>query len=222
MYEDDVTITVADEGDCHDQIYSRLLHLSGSPRPLGAIRISRAVLIWRNHFRWHPLHEQAMNMLTRRGSEEEFWLLSTEVMHYRPSQPTSQETEPSRNPFDQFKRDFSDVFTNGALSDHEVRPGERRISRVESNGKADLTFLAETISALKDRCRGIEEVLRRSSIYNLSYSHKISRLISQIQYQIEILEICEFALKELSVIQRFVRDFLEAGDRLEILLGQTL
>lgn len=77
---------------------------------------------------------------------------------------------------------------------------------------ADPNLLQKMIEYVEEGCL-IEKHLTKRSIYNLGSSLRICRLVSQIRFQIEILRMDDYNLKD-------VEDFLDASDRLEQLIMQ--
>jgi hypothetical protein len=195
-----------------DDMYRRLLQLSESPQPIGALSISRVVIyLWKKHFCQHPLYSQVMTMLIYRGNEQECWL--PEPIETQFSRINFENKQTSENAFDQSitKRESAAIFD--ASNTHVHDPEERQMLKKKLQETADLTLLQKLIGYAEEDCR-IEKHLIDSSIYSLGSSLRICRLVSQIRFQIKILRMDDY----ISNISKDIEDFIDNCNRLEQLI----
>lgn len=208
---------IIEEKKSFDDMYRWLLQLSESPQPIGTLSISGVmVYLWKEHFDSHPLYNQVMTMLTHSGNEQECWLPSKNIASYiepienKFSRMDLKDTQLSENAFDQSitKRDDAAVFNTSNTHAHHSKERQMLKERIRQN--ADPTLLSELIRYVEEDCL-IEKHLTNCSVYNLSSSLRICRLVSEIRFQIRILRKDDFILTD-------VEDFIEASDRLERLI----
>lgn len=213
------TQVIRDRNPC-DSMYKHLVHLSESPQPLGVFKISRAIYTWEEKFNDHPLYAQVIGLLFERGNEQESWC-----------EPRT--TEKPRTVTDRLELDFSKM----RLNDREARqdtpdqhtennesqsPTDTQGLDDNDNGeelqqeqKVDWNHVHERIEYAKGLC-----LVLRTSLFDLSRSLRISRLVFRLLYQSQLFETDEFKEERLDNMAREVETFIKASDELKALVEQ--
>ena len=88
-----------------------------------------------------------------------------------------------------------------------------------SEGKTDLEHLRNKIKYAEEQC-GIEESLKGSSLFNLTHSLKICRLVSWLKYQLQLFETDEAKERRLENFENEVASLFNASDRLAAMVKE--
>lgn len=210
-------------------MYEYLVQLSDFPRQLGIFKISRAIYTWEEDFKEHPLYAQVIDLLFERGNEQKFWCepekkrktenprIIADELELAFSGMQLKDKEAHQDTLDQPTENNESQSPTDTQGIHGNDTG--KIEKIQQEERIDWTYLHEKIQYAEQQCLVLQNPADLS-LFNLSFSLRICRLVFWLQYQIQLLRNDEFKKEGLEKMVGEVEDFVKVSNELKILMEE--